>query len=93
MDTPFEEFLANMPPEQAERLQNLYGPLFRPTWGHDQALWLAEIIVSVGRRIQRDLGHSQEKGTFRATTIAVAKDPAFYAWLAEGLRRYQAGER
>ena len=88
--TPFEKFLTDTPPEQAECLQNLYGPLFRPTWDHDQTLWLAEIVVAVGRKIQRGLGCMPEDGTFRATADAVATDPAFHAWLTEGLRRYRA---
>ena len=88
--TPFKNFLADIPPKEAERIQNLYGPLFRPTWDRDQELWLAEIVVAAGRRIQRGLGRTQEKGTFSATTIAVATDPDFHAWLTEGLHRFQA---
>jgi hypothetical protein len=87
--TPFKNFLADTPPEETARLQNLYGPLFRPTWDHDQTLWLAEIVVARGRRIQRNLGRTQEKGTFSVTTIAVATDPDFHAWLTEGLHRFQ----
>jgi hypothetical protein len=88
--TPFKNFLADTPPEETARLQNLYGPLFRPTWDHDQTLWLAEIVIAASRRIQRNLGRTQEKGTFSATTIAMATDPDFHAWLTEGLRRFQA---
>lgn len=89
--TPLKKFLADMPPGEAERLQNLYGPLFRPSWDYDRTLWLAEIIVAVGHKIQRGLGRTHEQGTFKATTIAVATDPDFRAWLTAGWTRFQLG--
>ena len=88
--TPLKKFLAELPPGEADRLQNLYGSLFRPSWDQDRTLWLAEIIVAVGHRIQRGLGHTHEKGAFRATASAVATDPDFRAWLTVGLTRFQA---